>query len=96
VTSDPKAALMIPGDTDGKSELRSDHNAILRVPADAIATWGYWKLAVGALESAARGKWSEYAFGDTREVRDMGRWSDGRPLRPVVSIAACLSGGPCP
>ena len=91
-----KAALMIPGDADGKSELRSDHNAITRVPADAIATWGYWKLAVGALESAARGRWSEYAFGDTREVRDMGRWSDGHPLRPIVAIGACLSGGPCP
>lgn len=56
-----KAALMIPSDQEGGVQLRSEHNAVqgdcgfFAKPIDAVDTWGYWKLTVGALSHVLLG-----------------------------------------
>jgi pimeloyl-ACP methyl ester carboxylesterase len=96
IPADHKMAVMIPSDANGATKLLSDHNAVMRTPPDAIATWGYWKLVVGALSAATKGKWGDYALELTPRMRDMGRWSDGRAVKTIVPIVECLEGGACP
>ncbi len=102
IPADHKAAVVVPADARGSTMLRSDHNAIIEHcgggarPIGAIDTWGYWKLAVGAVSQATRGTWGDYAFGDTPRARAMGTWSDGHAFREIFPIGPCLLGDACP
>lgn len=51
---------------------------------DALDYYGTWKLLDGLADTVFRGIHREYALGDTAEQRDMGRWSDGVPVRQLI------------
>jgi len=54
---------------------------------DALDYFGYWKLCDGLLDAAFFNRHREFALGDTPELRFMGRWTDGTPLREVTVLA---------
>lgn len=97
-----KSAVMIPSDQEGNVQLRSEHNAVqgdcgfFAKPIDAVDTWGYWKLTVGALSHVLLGNAEDYAFADSESRRALGTWSNGRKARPIVSLDSCLQTGNCP
>ncbi len=99
---DRKTALMIQSDSRQGITLRSAHNAVqgycgvFSQPIDAIDTWGYWKLTVGALDEALRDEPGPYAFTQTQERDSVGLWSDGQPVKPILSLESCLQKGLCP
>lgn len=97
-----KNAVVIPTDTYGTPDLVSNHTGVLVDPSsdppwplDAI-DWAYWKLTVGALNYAVHGTDGNYAFGAAPELRDMGVWSDGTPVKTIDLIDGCFVGGSCP
>lgn len=102
IPSSQKAALLIPSDQQANHTLRSEHNAVqgdcgsFAKPIDAVDTWGYWKLTVGALSHVLLGDSKEYAFADTEARRALGTWSNGRKARPIVALDRCLQKGICP
>jgi hypothetical protein len=51
---------------------------------DALDYYGTWKLLDGLLDALFSGVHREYALGNTPQQRNMGRWSDGVPVRPLV------------
>lgn len=51
---------------------------------DAVDFYCYWKLADALLQCTFYGNFCEYAYGDTPEQRNMGQWSDGTPIIPLV------------
>jgi acetyl esterase/lipase len=53
---------------------------------DALDYFGYWKICDGLLDAAFHGVHREFAFGDTPEVRFMGKWSDGIPVEPAIVL----------
>jgi pimeloyl-ACP methyl ester carboxylesterase len=50
---------------------------------DAIDYYGYWKWFEALTDAAFYGTNRKYALGNTPEQTDMGRWSDGTPIRPA-------------
>lgn len=57
-----------------------------RMRVDAHDWRGYWKWMDALCDAAFRGERREFALGNTPEQRDMGRWSDGTPVRePLVT-----------
>lgn len=97
-----KSALMIQSDSRQGITLRSAHNAVqgycgvFSQPIDAIDTWGYWKLTLGALDEALREAPGPYAFRQTEKRDSVGVWSDGQPVKPILSLESCLEKGECP
>ncbi len=97
-----KSALLIPSDQEGDVQLRSEHNAVqgdcgfFAKPIDAVDTWGYWKLTVGALSHVLLQDPEDYAFADNEARRAFGTWSNGRKARPIISLADCFQEGACP
>lgn len=97
-----KAAVMIPNDQEGDVDLRSEHNAVQAKcgirpkPMNAVDTWGYWKLTVGALSHVLRSDPVDYAFADSQARRASGTWSNGRKAKPIVALDRCLQEGVCP
>ena len=51
---------------------------------NALDYYGYWKLLDGLLDAAFLGRNRDYALGDTPQQTDMGRYSDGVPLTPLL------------
>jgi len=51
---------------------------------DAVDYYCYWKLADALLNCTFYGTDCEYAFGDTPQQRNMGQWSDGTTILPLV------------
>lgn len=62
-----------------------DLNASSREPAvtNALDYYGTWKLFDALRDAAFEGKNREIALGGGPAQLDMGRWSDGTPLRPM-------------
>ena len=55
---------------------------------DAVDYNGFWRLGDALIHAAFTGKDREKALGDTPQQRDMGKWSDGKPVKqPVVFLA---------
>jgi pimeloyl-ACP methyl ester carboxylesterase len=52
--------------------------------ADALDFYGHWKLLDALFEAALGGEDRDVALGDTPRQRDMGRWSDGTPVRELL------------
>ena len=50
---------------------------------DAIDYNGYWKLLDGMLDCLRHGSHCEYAFGNSPEQKNLGLWSDGRPVNEL-------------
>jgi hypothetical protein len=50
---------------------------------NAIDFYGTWKLFDGLCDAAFYGKNREYALGNTRQQRFMGKWSDGVPVKEL-------------
>ncbi len=51
---------------------------------DALDWYGSWKWLDGLTTCALTHTNCPYAFGHTPEQRNMGRWADGRPVRPAI------------
>jgi pimeloyl-ACP methyl ester carboxylesterase len=51
---------------------------------DALDWYGTWKLFDGLCDAAWYDTNREYALGNTREQKSMGKWSDDTPVTPLV------------
>jgi acetyl esterase/lipase len=75
-------------DRHGTPELVADHLSPqaggLRGEVDALDWYGPWKLLDALMACAFAGTDCETALGDTPAQRDMGRWSDGRPVEELL------------
>jgi dienelactone hydrolase len=65
-----------------------DLNAASHEPAvtNALDFYGTWKLFDALCAAAFEGKWREVALGGGPAQLDMGRWSDGTPVKPMVRL----------
>ena len=62
---------------------------------DQVDYYCYWKLADAIMGFTRDGLFEDYAFGNTPRQRFMGRWEDGRPIRPLdVYLPGTLRPGP--
>lgn len=52
---------------------------------DALDFYGYWKLLDALMECAFYGRSCETCTAGTPEFADMGRWSDGRPVKGILT-----------
>lgn len=55
---------------------------------DALDYNGIWKLFDGLTDAAFHGTNRAWALGNTPEQRSLGKWSDGRPVRPMDVFTA--------
>jgi len=53
---------------------------------DSLDYYGYWKLCDGLLDAAFFGRNRHYALTDSPELRFMGLWSDGTPVREAATL----------
>jgi dipeptidyl aminopeptidase/acylaminoacyl peptidase len=53
---------------------------------DALDFYGYWKLLDGLSDAAFYGRNREFALGAAVEVRRMGMWSDGKPIKQLIVV----------
>lgn len=53
---------------------------------NALDYYGLWKLFDGLTDAAWYGKNRRYALGNTAEMRFMGRWSDGVPVKEIKVV----------
>jgi pimeloyl-ACP methyl ester carboxylesterase len=86
-----KYFVTVRGDRHGRPALISDHMAACgawggRRPkeVDAMDYFGHWKPFDILCDAAFNGRRRTSAFGNTPELRDMGRWSDGVSVRGLV------------
>jgi len=72
-------------DRHGSPALVANHFApcSIRVAADALDYYGFWKLFDGLTDAAFYGTHREYALGNTPQQRFMGKWSDGKPVKEL-------------
>ena len=75
-------------DTHGDPGLHAIHGVCAGaengIPVDAY-DWNFcWKVWDGLTDCAYEDRNCEYALGDTRKHRSMGKWSDGVPIAPLV------------
>jgi mannose-6-phosphate isomerase-like protein (cupin superfamily) len=90
-------------DRHGQPPALARHDATFNA-IDAADYYGIWKLSDALFACAFRGKWCEYALGNTPEQRSMGTWSDGVPVAalrvtddPTASaVAATPEASPTP
>lgn len=66
-----------------RSEARDARAAPERGVVDAIDWYAFWKLADGLIEIAASTSAEPFTAHSERMLADMGRWSDGKPVRPL-------------
>ncbi len=86
IPCDRKNFIEIPSDFYGVPILLSHHlTGITNIGSlflDQI-DYGFWKLSMGLLNLAFEGTDGEYVIGNGPKVRDMQRWSDGRPVNKI-------------
>jgi hypothetical protein len=51
---------------------------------NALDYYGTWKLFDALEDAAFYGKEREYALGNTPQQRNMGKWSDGVPVKEMI------------
>jgi hypothetical protein len=81
IPREQRNALLVHSDHHGDPALLSNHLGVSGDRVDAIDWYGYWKPTVAALDLAFFGEDAEYVLGGGAQVRDMGLWSDGVPVR---------------
>ncbi len=55
-----------------------------RADTDAVDYFGYWKLLDALIDCSFYNINCHYAFGNTKEQKYLGTWSDGTPIKPMV------------
>ncbi|MEA2515009.1 MAG: hypothetical protein QOJ59_4498 [Thermomicrobiales bacterium] len=90
VAADRRAFVHLVSDTRGIPALIANH----QLPAtgdygtvNALDWYGTWKLGDALLSCTFGEQDCHYAFGDTPELRFMGYWSDGVPVKEIEVIA---------
>lgn len=63
-----------------------DDSAPVANAVNALDYYGLWKLFDGLTDAAWYGKSRRYALGNTAEMRFMGRWSDGVPVKEIKVV----------
>ena len=75
-------------DSYGQPNLKANHSAPLCIPdtelVNAMDYYSTWKLFDGLIDYAFYGIHQEYCLGNTPELRFMGIWSDGTPVRELL------------
>lgn len=96
-----KIALLISGDKQGESELKSDHNGAQGFcgdderPINAIDTWGYWRNTLTALNAVLKNR-GEFSTLRSNQSLEQGLWSNGKPAKAARILNSCLAAGDCP
>lgn len=67
-------------DAYGNPGLLADHGMPNRQPPTAHNYYGIWKIEDALQSCALSGKGCEFALGGTPQQRNLGKWSDGRPI----------------
>ncbi len=90
IGSENKDYLTVVADRYGSPPLPAGHSSPLASPAVTNATdfFGYWKIFEALHDCAWYGQHCEYALGGGLQQRFMGRWSDGRPVNPMLQTDA--------
>ncbi len=70
----------------GLFEERSDAPQPAANAVNALDYYGLWKLFDGLTDAAWYGKNRRYALGNTPEMRYMGKWSDGVPVKEIKVV----------
>jgi pimeloyl-ACP methyl ester carboxylesterase len=79
-----KDLVMTRPDRHGTPALSSTHGVCTGRSADAY-DWNFcWKVWDALQECAYFNRYCRYALGNTPEHRNLGRWSDGRPIIPLT------------
>jgi acetyl esterase/lipase len=73
-------------DSTGASATKSPRNEWRGRTRDTLDYYGYWKLCDGLLDAAFFDRNREYALSDSPELRFMGLWSDGTPVREATVL----------
>ncbi len=50
---------------------------------DALDYNGYWKILDGLIDCLHHGQNCDYGMGNTPQLRSLGKWSDGKPIREL-------------
>ena len=70
----------------GAFEEETEQPAQMSSAINALDYYGLWKLFDGLTDAAFFGKNRQYALGNTPEMRYMGKWSDGVPVKELKVI----------
>ncbi|MGC4191260.1 MAG: hypothetical protein QM589_08850 [Thermomicrobiales bacterium] len=88
IPSSHKDYVTIRSDEHGTPAVIADHTAVgtgnRADGIDAIDWFALWRSHDALMSCAADGTDCAYAFGDTPEHRDMGTWSNGIPITPLL------------
>jgi len=71
-------------DTYGTPDLIANHGAPATSGVDALDWYGFWKAFDGLTDCAFFGTNCPYGLGNTAEHRNMGTWSNGTPVTPLL------------
>jgi hypothetical protein len=85
--------LRVRSDPYGTPGLKADHHAPtapkVQVPlgfvTDALDIMGSWRIADALLSCTFEGLFCDVALGEGHSQKDMGRWSDGTPVKPMLN-----------
>lgn len=58
--------------------------AMKRADTDGTDFYCYWKVLDALIDCSFYDKNCHYAFGNTKEQKYMGKWSDGKPVQPMI------------
>lgn len=90
ISREHKNFLFTRTDNHGNPAMVSNHNGVQTFgsyfPEDAMDWYGYWKPTVATLNYTFFGKDAQYVFGSGSNVTAMGIWSDGVPVKPMLTI----------
>jgi hypothetical protein len=78
------------GESLGLLDADQEFPAFERGPAaeNALDYYAYWKLFDALTDAAFYRKNRQFALGNTQQQRNMGQWSDGRPVRELLVTEA--------
>lgn len=87
--------IVVKSDNSGKPQLRSTHNSVQtgtplfweKRKVDAIDWYGYWRTTEAAINFALYGKDREYILGTGADVTYMGKWNNGKVVKPKEIVS---------
>ncbi|MBI5495679.1 MAG: alpha/beta hydrolase fold domain-containing protein [Deltaproteobacteria bacterium] len=93
VPRDRRSYLLVRTDNAGWPPLDADHRAPEAMPGpfagdyvtDGLDYFGTWKIADALMLCAFDGVACDVALGEGTAQKDMGQWSDGTPVRPMLN-----------
>lgn len=78
-----RSYVQVISDAHGLPELIGDHSMAVNLPPNAHNYYGIWKIQDALQSCALTSKGCEYALGGTSQQLDLGKWSDGTPIKPL-------------